>query len=130
MPKKFTHGDIANILISRDGVTRSLSQWATVLGIPYTVVRMRYKRGKRTFEELLGPKGTQGVRVSIDTTEGETRVTQVEHTFLDDLLTHEVADQVREIAKQAGMSPVQVVVKIVEKKAAELLAPQPQTQTS
>ena len=128
MPKKFHHGAIADVLISRDGVTRSLSQWATVLGIPYTVVRMRYKRGKRTFEELLSPKGTQGVRVSIDTKNtGETRVVQVEHTFLDDMLTPDLADKVRQIAKEFDMSPMQVVAEIVEKQASKLLTPQPTT---
>lgn len=127
MSKKFHHGDISGVLISRDGVTRSLAQWATVLGVPYTVVRMRYKRGKRTFEELLGPKGKQGTRINIGPSEGgETRVVQVEHTLLDDLLTPTLADQVRDLARQANMAPLQVVSKIVEKKVNELMA-QPQT---
>ena len=127
MSKKFHHGDIANVLFNRDGVTRSLSQWATVLGIPYAVVRMRYKRGKRTFEELLGPKGKQGIRININPSEaGETRVVQVEHTMLDDLLNPTLADQVRELARQANLAPLQVVAKIVEKKVNELMA-QPTT---
>ena len=121
MAKKFHHGDIANVLISRDGTTRSLSQWATFLGVPYVVARMRYKRGERTLEDLLAPKGKQGTRVSIaQSGDGETRVVQVEHTLLDDMFTPKVADQIREVSKQANLAPLQVVVKIVEKKLAEL----------
>jgi hypothetical protein len=76
MPKKFHNGEIAKVIFHKDGESHTLSQWATKFGIPYAVVRMRYKRGKRTFEELLGPKGTQGVRVNIAPTgTGETRPT-------------------------------------------------------
>lgn len=130
MPKKFHNGEIAKVIFSKDGETRSLSQWATKLGIPYSVVRMRYKRGKRTFEELLGPKGTRGVRISITPTgTGETRIVHVEHTLLDDLFSPPLADKVRELSRQANLAPLQVVVKIVEKRVAELLPPQPEPTT-
>lgn len=125
MGKKFSHGDIANVQLTHDGVTRTLRAWATVLGIPYEVVRMRFKRGKRTFDELLSAKGARGVKIKIDRgTDGETRIVQMEHTLLDDLFSPDTAAKVREIARQAGMAPLQVVQKIVEKKAAELLAPE------
>lgn len=38
-----------------DGVTNRLPIWARIVGIPEQTVRSRYKRGKRTFEELFCP---------------------------------------------------------------------------
>jgi len=36
-----------NIVISHDGHTMNLREWATFLQVPYDTLRMRYKRGKR-----------------------------------------------------------------------------------
>jgi hypothetical protein len=36
-----------NIIVSHDGYTMNLKEWADFLKVPYDTLRMRYKRGKR-----------------------------------------------------------------------------------
>ena len=46
------YGTIANALITHNGQTQTLKEWGITLGIKYSVIRMRYKRGLRG-EDLL-----------------------------------------------------------------------------
>ena len=41
------YGTIARALVTHDGQTQTLKEWAITLGINYSVIRMRYKRGLR-----------------------------------------------------------------------------------
>lgn len=44
-----------NVVVTHDGITKNLREWAIYLGIPYDTLRVRYKRGKRgddLFQEL------------------------------------------------------------------------------
>lgn len=120
--REFGYRDIADVEIEHEGVTRTLQDWASVLRVPYPTVRMRYRRGKRTFNELFRHTGTQGVTTYTEQEGGSVTVVHQSRTFLDDLFKPEVAQQVRDIAKASGMSPLDVVQKIVTKKVGELLA--------
>jgi hypothetical protein len=44
------YGTIAHASIEHNGETRPLKEWATHLDLDYSVLRMRYKRGKRGAE--------------------------------------------------------------------------------
>lgn len=123
MKKEYRHGQIADVEVTHDGVTRTLKGWAATLRIPYVTVRMRYKRGKRTFSELFR-SSDEGVRVVVQENPNTQQVvvTHQSWSFLDDMFSPQVADMVREVARQTGMTPLQVVLKIVEKKTTELLS--------
>jgi hypothetical protein len=128
MTREFGHRAIASIEIEHEGVTRTLQEWATVLNVPYTAVRMRYKRGRRSFDELFSHVGLSGVVTHAeDMPDGKVLVTHQSRTFLDDLFPPEVVRKLREVGKQANMAPVQVVQKIVTKKLNELVPDQPTT---
>lgn len=128
MTREFGHRAIAGVEIEHDGVTRTLQDWARVLNVPYTAVRMRYKRGRRSFNELFSRVGTDGVTTyAEDTDDGKVVVTHQSRTFLDDMFSPEVVRKLREIGKQANMSPVQVMQKLVTKRVNELLPDNQQT---
>jgi restriction endonuclease Mrr len=122
MAREFGHGDIANAEITHDGVTRTLRDWADMMHIPYATARMRYRRGKRTFSDLFQNIPSRHTSMRVREADEKVVVTHQARTMLDDLLSPDTAEKVREIARQANMSPVQVVQKIVDKKATELLA--------
>lgn len=113
------YGEIARVKIEHDGIERTLQNWAAVLSVPYPTVRMRYKRGKRTFEELF--KNCPGAK-SMRYEEDERKVTYQKKTVLDDLFPPETVQQLREIAKRVGLSPMQVLIKVVKARVAELAA--------
>lgn len=121
MPREYGYRAIANVEIEHEGQTRTLQDWARVLNVPYSSVRMRYKRGRRTFNDLFSHVGLSGVSVYADDEVGNVTVVHQSRTFLDDLLTPEVAAKAREVAKRANMAPIQVVQKIVTKKLDELI---------
>ncbi len=121
MPREYGYRAIANVEIEHDGQSRTLKDWARVLNIPYSSVRMRYKRGRRTFNELFSHVGLSGVSVYAEDEGGNVTVVHQSRTFLDDLLTPETAAKVREVAKQTNLAPIQVVQKVVTKKMDELI---------
>jgi hypothetical protein len=128
MTKEFGHRAIANVEIEHERVTRTLQDWARVLNVPYPAVRMRYKRGRRSFAELFSQVGLSGVTTyAEDVSDGQVMVTHQSRTFLDDIFPPEVVHKLREVGKQANLSPLQVVQKIVSKKIDELIPEQPKT---
>ena len=128
MTREFGHRAIASIEIEHEGVTRTLQEWASVLNVPYTAVRMRYKRGRRSFDELFSHVGLSGVVTHVeDMPDGKVLVTHQSRTFLDDMFPPEVVHKLREIGKQANMPPVQVMQRLITKKVNELMPDQPPT---
>lgn len=113
MKKVYGHSDISSVMIERNGVTRSLREWAGVMGVPYPTVRMRYTRGKRNFAELFSTLGLHGsVHVSSDNAKQVT-VTRQERTFLDDLFDFDLARRIRAVGEEMDMAPVDVVREMV-----------------
>ena len=117
--REFGFRDIADVEIEHEGVTRTLQDWAFVLRVPYPTVRMRYRRGKRTFNELFRHAGTHGITTYSEQEGGSVTVVHQSRTFLDDLFKPEVAKRVRELAASAGISPLDVVQRIVAARLAE-----------
>jgi hypothetical protein len=112
--------EFAGVQVTHNGKTMALSEWAHTLGLPYATVRMRYKRGERDTDRLLATPRFKRSALS-------PKVPNPTHATLDDLFPAQVVDQLREIARQAGISPIQVVQKIVEKRVKELMTPQQET---
>lgn len=121
MEREFGYREIANVEVTHDNITRTLQDWATVMNVPYPAVRMRFKRGKRTFRELFMPVGSAEVHVRSKQEGDKVVVTHQSRTVIDDLFPPEDATRLRDVAQQAGLSPVQVVQKIVAKRLAELI---------
>jgi len=114
--REYGFRDIADVEIEHEGVTRTVQGWSSVLRVPYPTVRMRYRRGKRSFNELFRHTGTHGVTTYAEQEGGSVTVVHQSRTFLDDLFRPEVAKRLREVAKEAGISPLDVVQRIVTKK--------------
>ena len=49
------YGEISSTEIEHNGTNRTIVEWAEILGVDYATVRMRYTRGKRSYEELFSP---------------------------------------------------------------------------
>jgi hypothetical protein len=49
---RIKYGEISSTKIEHNGTIRTLVEWAEVMGVDYPTVRMRYKRGKRSFADL------------------------------------------------------------------------------
>jgi hypothetical protein len=100
--------------ITYRGHTKPLAQWAQDLEIPYETLRMRMSRGETDPEKLLRkprnywrPAGAQSKRFDI--------------SVFDDMFPAATVEKLREIARQSGLSTLDVVVKIVTKKVNELV---------
>lgn len=111
----------AGTMIQHNGKTLALSEWARELQIPYPVLRMRYRRGVTDPAKLLRPP-------EFHFTGGKARVVSVLErapqsvSMLERLLPPDVLESVMRVAEQAGFTPEETVVRLVRKKAAELLA--------
>ena len=92
------YGDIANVVIRHQGEERTLSEWAKRLNVPYATARMRYARGKRTFEDIFKQGG---VRVPVAPKIGM-------HSILLELYTQDVAVGLLQEARQQDMTPMQL----------------------
>jgi len=46
--------NIRDVLITHNGTSKTLRDWADLTGVDYVTARMRYTRGKRTFQEIFG----------------------------------------------------------------------------
>lgn len=112
--------EVAGVLVTHNGKTMALSDWAFELGIPYATIRMRWTRGQQDPERLFAPAQYRRSNV---THKPERKVAAI----LDDLFPADVVERLREIAKQTDLAPVQVMQKIVAQRTKELLTPQPQT---
>ena len=102
------------------GDTKPLAQWANDLQIPYETLRMRLSRGETDPERLLRP--SRGYW-----RDPATPVKKCDLSVLDDMFPYATVDKLREVARQSGLSPLQVVQKIVTKKLDELVPDQPKT---
>jgi hypothetical protein len=111
--REYGFNEIAIVEIENDGVTRTLRDWAAVLSVPYPTVRMRYRRGKRAFSELF--RREPGMMTHAEQVGETMTIVHQSRTFLDDLFRPEVAKQIREVAKDAGISPMEVVQRVVTK---------------
>jgi len=111
--REYGFNEIAVVEIEHDGVTRTLRDWAAVLSVPYPTVRMRYRRGKRAFSELF--RREPGMMTHAEQAGETMTIVHQSRTFLDDLFRPEVAKQIREVAKDAGISPMEVVQRVVTK---------------
>jgi hypothetical protein len=110
--------------ITHRGETKPLAQWADDLGLPYATVRMRASRGVTDPAELFRPPRGY-FQKAVPTTGKPLR--KYDLTLLDDMFPAQTVEQLREIGRQANLSPLQVVQKIVIKKAEELLKDHPKT---
>lgn len=109
--------DFASVQVTYNGKTMALSEWAHTLGVPYATVRMRYLRGKRDPEALLAQP-----RFRRTSTEPKS----VSHATLDDWFRSDVVDRLRVLSRQANISPMEIVQKIVTKKVLELVPELPE----
>lgn len=112
--------EVAGVMVTHNGKTMALSEWAFELGLPYATVRMRWTRGQRDPVQLFAPAQYRRNNV---TDMPERKVAGI----LGDLFPEDVVDHLRDIAKQTNLAPVQVVQKIVAQRVKELLATQTQT---
>jgi len=114
----FSYGDLSGLVLEHNGTAMTMKQWAEHLGVPYATVRVRYKRGKRNFSDLFRHVGIAG-KVDV-TTAGKALVQH--RTILDDIFKDSTVDDLRELARAMGETPITVMTKIVEKYAADLRA--------
>jgi len=49
------YGEISATEIEHNGTKRTMVEWSEILGLDYATVRMRYTRGKRSYQELFLP---------------------------------------------------------------------------
>ena len=123
----YDYGELSTLEITYKGETNTLRQWSSLLDSPYPTLRVRYMRGKRDPADLLGPLDLRGrkrvQRPTVAARRAEVAV-RISQTFLDDLLGPETMTAVREIAKRTNFTPIEVVRKIVKKRAIELLQPE------
>ena len=107
--------DIAGVQVTHGGKTMALSEWAREVGIPYATLRMRYTRGETEPAALFrAPPFRYRVRSVGDPPP------RINLSLLDEMFPPETVAQLHEIARRADLSPLQVVLKIVKKRAAEL----------
>ena len=101
------------------GQTKPLAQWAQDLELPYETLRMRLTRGETDPEKLLRkPRGYW---------RGAEAPKKYDMSVLDDMFAPKTVDKLREVARQSGLSPLQVLQKVVAKKLDELLPDSQQT---
>jgi hypothetical protein len=105
--------------ITYQGHTKPLAQWAHDLEIPYETLRMRLSRGETDPDKLL--RKPRGYWLGKDAPK------KYDMSVLDDMFAPKTVDKLREIARQSGLSPLQVLQKVVTKKLDELLPDNQQT---
>lgn len=107
--------EYASVQVTYNGKTMALSDWAYTLGLPYATVRVRYARGERDPERLLAKPRYRRAAVMQSTPKSVT------HATLDDWFRSDVVERLRVISRQANISPMEVVQKLVTKKVMELV---------
>lgn len=109
---------VGSIIMQHNGMEHPIRKWADVLGVPYATVRMRYVRGKRTFEELfMNYRGQSVVRFDSE----HSRVVHQHRTMLDDMFPADTVRGLRILAERVGSTPLAVATKIVTKRVQELV---------
>ena len=112
----------SNVNLTHQGQTKSLREWARDTGIPYETLRMRLSRGESDPAKLLRkPRGY------FRESEAAPRVSTA--SLVDDLFPPAIAAKLREAARQSGLSPIEVIQKLVTKRLVALLPDTPQVNT-
>ena len=105
-------GTIANVLLTHNGTTKTISEWSVHLGIPYPTIRMRYTRGERESSRLLlpaNPYTSSPDRKKVGMKDKRRQVA----TILSNVLAPSSLQRLEELARQQNSSPLQMAVNIL-----------------
>ena len=105
-------GTIANVLLTHNGTTKTISEWSVHLGIPYPTIRMRYTRGERESSRLLlpaNPYTPSPARKKVGMKDKRRQVA----TILSGVLAPSSLQRLEELARQQNSSPLQMAVNIL-----------------
>jgi hypothetical protein len=109
MPAIETYGEISRVIITHDGKSKTLSEWAKYFNLPYATVRMRYTRGKRTFKELFSEFDLHPATIAL---RGQKAIKR-RPTLAEELFSPAVVLMLREQAAARDMSVMQLVIQVV-----------------
>ena len=132
MPTIQNYGTISNIPITKDGETRTLTDWCQKLGLAYRTAYMRWTRGIRDPDELLfvphHKQDATGTWVHYGRVSDLKRGQGIQTGFaLVNILSEELAAQVRQFSEQMDMTPDEVIITFVEHGVKKLQKAQPTT---